>query len=85
MQDKEWRYFFTWLEIFGIHEQQPPGVAQLYWSLAADPKVGSSISRCASLTGGGLNNPEGPFELCSSKIITIITTVPSERLLGGLT
>ena len=53
--------------------------AQWFRCLAAKPEVGSSIPHCASLTGVGLNDPEGPFQLCSSKIIKLYKYLKVQR------
>ena len=43
-------------------------VAQWFRYLPAEPEAGSLIPHCTSLTGAGLDDLLGPFQLCSSKI-----------------
>ena len=46
-------------------------IAQWFRYLTAELEAGSLIPDCASLTGAGLDNPQGPFQLCNSKVIII--------------
>ena len=40
-------------------------------SLAVEPEVGSLIPHSASLIETGLDDPEGPFQLCCSKLVVL--------------